>query len=149
MRVFHQHGSKERLFEMVQKVNGIILKEEFLPSDDREKLLVEFVKFAAKELGLKTLPKITLITEPNAAKQMKTFGKYDFDDNELDVVWDNRNLADIFRTLGHELVHHKQNIKCGLNAESGETGSKEENEANEKTGVLLREFGKSHPEIFE
>jgi hypothetical protein len=61
----------------------------------------------------------------------------------------NRNLADILRTLGHELVHHKQNLDGKINAQSGITGSDEENEANAKAGVLLRKFGKINDDIYE
>ena len=149
MRVFHQYGSKERLFEMVEKVNGISLKEENLSGGEEDELLREFVVYAAKRLGLKNIPHITLVNKPNEGRDMDTFGEFDFDDNKIEVVEYNRNFADILRTLGHELVHHGQDSNHKLNAEDGETGSAEENEANEKAGILVREFGKLHPEIYE
>jgi Zn-dependent peptidase ImmA (M78 family) len=58
-------------------------------------------------------------------------------------------MADILRTLAHELVHHKQNLDGRINYESGETGSDIENEANAKAGVLLRDFGKKNNEIYQ
>ena len=61
----------------------------------------------------------------------------------------NRNMADILRTLAHELVHYKQLLDGALNSESGKTGSDEENEANAQAGVLLRDFGKVNPVIYE
>lgn len=149
MRVFHQYGSKERLFEMVEKVNGVSLREENLSSDNEDELLREFVIYAAKKLGLKNIPHISLINKPNEARDMDTFGEFDFGDNKIEVVEYNRNFADILRTLGHELIHHGQDLKSPLHREDGETGSVEENEANEKAGILLREFGKLHPEIYE
>jgi hypothetical protein len=149
VRVFHQYGSKERLFEMVEKVSGVSLKEENLSNDKEDELLREFVKYAVKRLGLKNIPHISLINKPNSARDMDTFGEFDFNDGKIEVVKYSRNLADILRTLGHELVHHGQDLNNSLSAEDGETGSAEENEANEKAGILLREFGKLHPEIYE
>ncbi|MFN9955946.1 MAG: hypothetical protein ACK55I_22850, partial [bacterium] len=57
--------------------------------------------------------------------------------------------ADILRTLGHELVHHRQNELGMLTMTSGETGSEIENEANVKAGIMMRDFGKTHEEIYE
>ena len=67
-----------------------------------------------------------------------------------DKIWlyvKNRNMADLLRTLAHELVHHMQNT----NGEelNGEDGSNIENEANAMAGVIMREFGRENPEIFE
>ena len=65
----------------------------------------------------------------------------------------NRNLADALRTIAHELTHFKQSLDKRItdNPEdkSGETGSEIENEANARAGIIMREFGKSHPEIYE
>jgi len=58
-------------------------------------------------------------------------------------------MADILRTLAHELVHRKQNELDPLGKEDGKTGSPVENEANAAAGVLLRKFGEYRPEIFE
>jgi hypothetical protein len=58
-------------------------------------------------------------------------------------------MADILRTLAHELVHHMQNGKGELNSDSGEDGSPTENEANATAGLIMRKFGRENPEIFE
>jgi Zn-dependent peptidase ImmA (M78 family) len=67
----------------------------------------------------------------------------------LEVVVHNRNLADILRTVAHELVHHKQNLAGMLNASSGQDGSKHENQANAIAGVLMRIYSKNNPHIYE
>ena len=69
--------------------------------------------------------------------------------NELRVVVVNRNLADILRTLAHEIIHHKQYKEGQLNPNSNDTGSEDEIEANSLAGVFMREFGKKNPIIFE
>jgi len=58
-------------------------------------------------------------------------------------------MADILRTLAHELVHRKQEEDGRLTPTSGETGSPIEDEANAMAGVLLRNFGKINNGIYE
>jgi Zn-dependent peptidase ImmA (M78 family) len=74
---------------------------------------------------------------------------YKNDNKEITVYVKNRNLADILRTLGHELVHHRQNELGMLDMTSGETGSEIENQANATAGVMMRDFGKRHEQIYE
>ena len=69
-----------------------------------------------------------------------------------DKIWlyvKNRNMADLLRTLAHELVHRKQDEDGRINNNSGETGSEIENEANAMAGILLRDFGKIDKEIYQ
>jgi hypothetical protein len=60
----------------------------------------------------------------------------------------NRHINDVCRTLAHELVHYRQDLKGQLNDESGKTGSPEENEANAEAAVIMRKWGELHPEYF-
>ncbi len=150
MRVFHPYGSKERLFEMIEKVNKITLTEAILPKEEKEKVIDDFVKFVDEKLELNNdLPEIVLSDDEKEAVEMKSFGKYTPETNELRVVVTNRNLADILRTLAHELVHHRQRKDNRIDQNSNETGSEIENEANALAGVLMREFGQKNPIIFE
>jgi Zn-dependent peptidase ImmA (M78 family) len=58
-------------------------------------------------------------------------------------------MADLLRTLAHELVHRKQSEDGRIDYNSGKTGSEIENEANAMAGVLLRKFGKQNEEIYQ
>jgi hypothetical protein len=110
----------------------------------------EFIKFAIKNLGIQSPPRnLSLSYDTNRAKEMKSFGFFSPDDNKIWVYCGNRNMADILRTLAHELVHRKQDEDGRISYESGKTGSDIENEANAKAGVLLRDFGKQHEEIYQ
>jgi translation elongation factor EF-Ts len=60
----------------------------------------------------------------------------------------NRNLADIMRSLAHEIVHSKQNEISALSGIDGETGSDIENQANAIAGIIMRHYGALKPEIF-
>lgn len=117
---------------------------------NRQKILKEFVKFVIKELGLgNTGAQIILSNKNEDAKKFRSFGGFTPDTKEIWIYIGNRNLADILRTLAHELVHQKQNQDGRINYESGETGSEIENEANSMAGVLLRDYGKLNVEIYE
>jgi hypothetical protein len=80
---------------------------------------------------------------------MRSFGQYDPSKKSIVTYVENRNMADVLRTLCHELVHHKQNEEGRLKANSGETGSDIENEANATAGIVLREYGKVNSMIYE
>jgi Zn-dependent peptidase ImmA (M78 family) len=148
MRIFHPYGTKERLFEMMGRVNN--LNEEVLPVEKKNEIIKKFVDFVDKKLKLgDDLPKIVISYDEKEAQNMKSFGKYTPETNELRVVALNRNLADVLRTFAHELKHNEQRIKGILKPDSNDTGSEIENEANAFAGIAMREFGKENPIIFE
>jgi cytidyltransferase-like protein len=110
----------------------------------------EFIKFSIKNLEIQNPPRnLSLSYDTNKAKEMRSFGYFDPNDNKIWVYCANRNMADILRTLAHELVHRKQDEDGRISYESGKTGSDIENEANARAGVLLRDFGKQHEEIYQ
>jgi cytidyltransferase-like protein len=110
----------------------------------------EFIKYSIKNLGLQNLPSsLTLSYDNDQAKERRSFGYFDPNSKKIWVYVKNRNMADILRTLAHELVHRKQEEDGRLNINSGETGSPIEDEANALAGVLLRNFGKINNGIYE
>ena len=121
-----------------------------MTSKQREDIIKEFVKFCKEALDIEKLPSISFTQDREWATERHSFGQYNPETKHLDVYIGNRNTADILRTLGHELVHHRQNelgkIKSGV---AGKTGSPIENEANAYAGVLMRDFGKQHDIIYE
>lgn len=119
-------------------------------SYEQLKLLKQFLKFASKELNLENFPKGLILSYDN--KKAKNQSSYGYFDPESDKIWlyvKNRSLADILRTLAHEIVHLKQREEGRIETNSGETGSPIENEANAQAGVLMRNFGQKHKNIFE
>jgi cytidyltransferase-like protein len=124
--------------------------EEGLDTSNDKKLLKKFITFAIKELGIQKPPtSLTLSRDNNAAKSMHTFGSFDPNNDKIWLYVKNRNMADLLRTLAHELVHRKQAEEGRLEPDSGKTGSDIENEANAQAGVLLRKFGKQNEEIYQ
>lgn len=109
-------------------------------------LTKEFIKFVAKELNMKSLPKKIAFVSDDYAQKHLTFGTYDMQNDVVLVANGSRHIADVLRTLAHELVHHKQREDGKVL--NGQDGSDIENEANAKAGELMRKFRTVHPEMF-
>lgn len=121
-------------------LNESIEHKDFAPMVD------EFVSFASDQLGIKSIPHVSMGGEGD-----KSFGGYTPGNKSISVVTKNRHPMDIFRTLAHELVHHKQNEDGKLKdiAKAGATGSPIEDEANSMAGRLMRMYGQANPNHFK
>jgi Zn-dependent peptidase ImmA (M78 family) len=69
--------------------------------------------------------------------------------HKINLTIKNRHIMDCCRTLAHELVHYRQDLNNELNNDSGKDGSPHENEANYIAGIIMRKWGKMHPELFQ
>lgn len=117
-------------------------------NSDFVEIFNDFLPLAKKVIGLKKLPKIKIEKEIYSPDQ-PTFGKYVNNTKTLHVGLANRHPVDILRTVAHELVHYKQDIEDRLDHTSGETGSDEENEANQIAGIVMRYFNKKYPKYLK
>jgi len=140
-------GKSQGLFKML----AATIKESYTPQPGtpRELEIETFLNHCYNLLEFNTLPEIETISDPNFPKQHYTFGYYNPENYKLCVYIGNRNLADIFRTLAHELVHHKQNELGMLQVGAGDTGSDIENEANASAAMIMRDYGRKNPQIYE
>jgi 8-oxo-dGTP pyrophosphatase MutT (NUDIX family) len=107
----------------------------------------DLLPIAVRVLKLKSLPKIKLLGSSNENKP--TFGYFDQDQYVISLAVQDRHPVDIARTFCHELVHYRQHITQGLDQNSGDTGSREENQANAHAGVIMRLFNQRYPEYFD
>ena len=112
-----------------------------------EPFLDAFIRFACKELELDDVPSVELMKKDDAGR---SFGGYQPDSNHIVVATKSRHPMDIFRTVAHELCHHKQNLEGRIQdvAREGGTGSDIENEANAQAGVVMRNFAKNNSHAF-
>lgn len=138
----------------LDNIGGNINEDISIPSpkldEKQKKLIKEFIKFASNELKINNPPQnIVFSYDINKVKENQTFGTFEPNKNKIWLYVRNRNLADVLRTLAHEMTHYKQNEENKLNTNSGATGSNIENEANAKAGELLRNFGKENQNIYE
>ncbi|MFW6273177.1 MAG: hypothetical protein ACOC2U_05300 [bacterium] len=155
----YNKNNKDRLYDLMGKINNInfpkkqmLIQETFLPADEKRLVVNDFLSYVSEELGLleNQQPKVDVDFDDNSMTQEhKSFGSYNPGTFEIKIVGCNRNLADVLRTLAHEMIHHKQNLNNELHEKSGETGSDHENTANAYAGILMREYGKKNPKIFE
>jgi hypothetical protein len=109
-------------------------------------ILKKFIVFLKRELSLTIDIPYILIDDPDFSKKNRAFGMMN-SDGIVYISIINRHPLDILRTVAHEYVHYKQSIKRV--AMNPNPGSPSENEANAKSGEIMRKYGKLHPELFD
>lgn len=112
--------------------------------------LKSFIDFTCDKLGILEKP-LLKYKEPTDQGEQPSFAAYSPGSKEVHVMTKNRHPMDVFRSVAHELVHHKQNEDGRIGkdvAKEGATGSDIENEANARAGELMRWFGKANPQCF-
>lgn len=116
-------------------------------SPEKCQIIAGFIRYCCKELKIKEPIKVTVVGD-REKHSMETLAYFNPNNKETFVYGKTRLLADILRSLAHELVHLCQMLENRLNPDSGKTGSTEENEANSKAGCFMRNFGKMDARIF-
>lgn len=102
----------------------------------------EYVKYLQKQFPLK---KDLLINFRGKRVGSMTTGVRK-DNSEISVLTDGRMNRDILRTLTHEWIHEYQ-ITI-LNREKGpDIGGENEDEANAKSGEVIKKFEKQNPRL--
>lgn len=110
-------------------------------------LLKEFIPFTVKFIDIKTPFSLHLVH--SKVPQLRTTGVYINSDKEIWIRVKNRHQVDLFRSICHEMVHHKQNELDMLDIRSGDDSSPEEGQANRIAGIVMRKFGRMYPEIYD
>ena len=122
---------------------------ESLDKKDTYKILLDFIRFAAKDLELNSLPKFDFVFDSAESMERRSFGGYQPGNKHITITVKNRHIMDVCRTLAHELVHYKQDLNNELeDDDAGATGSPQENDANARAAVIMRNFGKAYPDMF-
>jgi hypothetical protein len=127
-----------------------LLRERLLTKDELDvRDVADFVNFAKEKLGIDDDIKVALAFE--RTPDLVTTAYYDSANNKLKVYVKDRAIIDVCRSIAHELVHHKQNLEGRITDPKidGADGSDIENEANAVAGVIIRKWGRMHPEIYE
>ena len=123
---------------------------EGMAKKDTYAILLDFVRFAAEHLELKTLPKFDFVFDSKQSVQRKSFGGYQPGAEHITITVKNRHINDVCRTLAHEMVHFKQDLNDELADDAaGSTGSPQENDANAQAAVIMRNWGKKHPKTIK
>jgi len=150
-----RYGFSEDMMDPTQQpyssANGVApTTKSFLEDKDSNNNIVnDFIQQVATELGIDPMPEIHLHTNPEWSEHNHSFGRYDPGSHTLNVSMPNRHILDVLRTVAHELVHCSQNQQQGgLPDDAGETGSRWENDANARAGIIMRDWANTHPEHF-
>lgn len=109
-----------------------------------KKVIVKFLQFVRSELHLDNPFRVKLVTHRDA--ELKTYAYYDPHNNFVKVYIKNRGLADVLRSIAHELIHHLQNQRGELDKPVPDVGGKVEDEANAVAGQLVKKFGYHYPD---
>ena len=107
--------------------------------------LVKFIKFIQDELDLNTPFKVQLVS--NRSDDLRTYAYYDPNSGLIKVYCKNRGLADVLRSVAHELIHHLQNQRGQLGQPVPDIGGQIEDEANSVAGQLVKKFGYMNPKL--
>lgn len=122
---------------------------EGIDSDEEMQQVNDFVKWCIKKLHIKQpYPMITLSKDSKQAQKGHHTGLHT-SDGKIWVYVENRNMVDIFRTIFHELVHHRQDQLNMIGPDDSYPGSPVEAMADMLAGKYIKIYGKNHPEIFQ
>jgi Zn-dependent peptidase ImmA (M78 family) len=107
--------------------------------------IVKFIKFVNDELNLNQPFKVKLVTQRDG--DLKTYAYYNPQNGDVKVYCRDRGLADVLRSIAHELIHHHQNQMGKLEQPTQDIGGEIEDEANSVAGQLVKKFGYANPKL--
>lgn len=107
--------------------------------------IAKFIKFVNEELNLNTPFNVSLTK--NRTKELRTYAYYDPSRGYIKVYCKNRGLADVLRSIAHELIHHQQNELGKINGQVQDIGGDIEDEANSVAGQIVKKFGYANPKL--
>jgi hypothetical protein len=126
-----------------------LLREALMTKEKEDVLnMSDFVNFAKKLLDIDD--DVTVELAFKKTPDLRTTAYYHNTEHRIKVYVKDRAKIDIMRSIAHELVHHKQNIDGRLTdpEKDGADGSPIENEANSLAGIIMRKWGRIHPEDY-
>jgi hypothetical protein len=134
------------------QLKRLILKEEVfnlnvdIPDSIDVDTCSDFLSFISHELELTTPYTVNL---KNERGDIKTLANYNLQNGDIKIYIKDRGLADILRSIAHEVVHHQQNQNGKLNnGPIQDIGGDIEDEANAVAGQLVKKYGYDHQHIF-
>ena len=136
-----------KLNETTKPLIKKLLREAILTKEDKDiRIIADFINFAKDFLQIDDDIKVELAFE--RTPDLQTTAYYNVL-GKIKVYAKDRAIIDVCRSIAHELSHHKQNLEGRIQqANDGDDGSPLENEANAFAGIIIRKYGKLHPEIY-
>jgi hypothetical protein len=107
--------------------------------------ILKFIKFVKDELALNQPFKVSLVKQRD--DDLKTYAYYNPSNGGVKVYCKDRGLADVLRSIAHELIHHQQNETGRLEMPAQDIGGEIEDQANSVAGQLVKKFGYANPKL--
>lgn len=127
------------LYENVKTDNRTLFIESMMPNniDEFKSHLIELFAYLKKELQLKTIPSVKLVTdEKNASKILGRTAYYDPEKKLVALYITDRHQKDILRSFAHEIIHHWQHENEKLTSHQA---------ANEGKGAKDPQYAQNNP----
>ncbi len=122
---------------------------EGVETPEDEKKVLDFIQWSIKTLHIQEPhPKFNFSRDTTAAQKDHRTGLHT-SDGSITIYIENRNLVDIFRTIFHELVHHRQDQLGMIKDGDSYPGSPVEAMADMMAGKYIKIYGKEHTDIFQ
>jgi len=139
------HDSSTAL-KIRKKINEDVQIKSFMRylNEAKEETITDFVRFAARQLGLQQEPNIEFVDVRDGSM---TTAAYCPSDCSMKIYRGNRATFDICRSIAHEMVHQMQDENG--DELDGTTGSPCEDEANAVAGRLIRMYGAENDSFYE
>ena len=111
-------------------------------NENKKKLACEFIIFCAENLPIEGNFKIFLVSN-RKNHGIKTTAVYECGNNICRIYAKNRSLADVLRSVAHEMTHMMQDEMGLIKGKIRDAGGFHEDQANAKAGELIKLFAKS------
>ena len=112
---------------------------------EQMKLAGEFILFCADSLPIEGEFEVHLVNS-RESHGITTTALYEVGNNCCKVYCKNRALADVLRSVAHEMTHMMQDQIGILKGNIRDAGGFHEDQANSKAGELIKLFAKSNPD---
>lgn len=118
---------QRREVDLFENTNRTLFIESMMPDnmDTFKSHLAQLFAYLQKELQLKTVPKVKLMSDDkNADKVLGKTAYYNPQEKLVVLYITNRHQKDILRSFAHEIIHHWQHENEKLNVSQGESDPK-------------------------
>lgn len=118
----------------------IFKKDDLVTDENYLNHITQFIKFTAQLLNMKGDFKIYLLGK--GEDQNTTTGGYNKESDSISVLYQDRSLIDILRSIAHEIEHQRQDNLKLIGDQPQNIGGFLENDANIIAGILIKLYVK-------
>ena len=144
LRNFIMNETKNILKEFSEK-DSVIIDHNLERCIENKKIIFDFCMFCKEFLEIDHPLKIELVADRDKSN-ISTTAFYNPESHLIRVYCKNRAIADVCRSIAHEMTHMSQMLDSRIKFPVQDAGGEIEDEANSKAGEVLKLFAKSDPD---